>query len=210
MHTTAQKIAHHLLQVSAVKLNTDKHFTWASGWYSPIYCDNRLTLSFVEVRNEIRNELANLIKTHYPDAEVIAGVATAGIPQAALVADQLGLPLVYVRSAAKGHGMQNLIEGRVETGQKVVVIEDLISTGGSSLKAAQALQEAGANVQAMVAVFTYGFEVANQNFAQANIPLHTLSDYNTLINVALAEQYISTNDVASLQEWRKAPEIWKK
>lgn len=210
MNSTAQQIALALLRVGAVKLNALAPFKWSSGWNSPIYCDNRLTLSYPALRTEIRDGLADLVRLHFPDAAVIAGVATAGIPQGALVADVLGLPFVYVRSSPKEHGMKNLIEGHIEAGQKVVVIEDLISTGGSSLKAAEALSSAGASVLGMVAVFTYGFDAAKDNFIKANLPLYCLSDYEALAQVAVKEQYISADSLESLKAWRLAPDVWGK
>ena len=207
---SALKIAEFLLQVKAVKLQPSAPFTWASGWKSPIYCDNRVTLSFPKVRTFIRQEFVNAITEKFGKPDVIAGVATGGIAQGALVAQDMGLPFVYVRSEAKKHGMTNMIEGFVEKGQSVVVIEDLISTGGSSLKAVEALREAGCNVKGMAAIFTYGFQNANDNFKKAKCKLVTLSDYDTLIKQAVLSNYITENDLKSLKEWRENPSEWGK
>lgn len=207
---SAKKVAQSLLQIKAIKLQPNQPFTWASGWNSPIYCDNRKILSFPKVRTFIRQQFVEAIKEHYPKVEVIAGVATGGIAIGALVAEEMGLPFVYIRSAAKGHGLQNLIEGEVPTDKNVVVIEDLISTGGSSLNAVAALNQEKCNVLGMVAIFTYDFETALENFKTANCKLVTLSDYNTLIKTAEADSFISANDVASLSEWRKDPANWRK
>lgn len=204
----ARKVANELLEVGAIKLNKEKPFQWASGWKSPIYCDNRMTLSFPKTRTLIKNALANRIAEEFRDAEVIAGVATAGIPQAALIADILELPLVYVRDKPKGHGMQNLIEGKLPTGKKVVVIEDLISTGGSSLKSVESLRESGATVIGMAAIFTYGFQKAVDNFQSANVPFFTLSNYAELLHAAIQKGVISEADLPILQNWQKAPEVW--
>jgi len=206
---TALKIASSLLKIEAIKLNVENPFTWASGWKSPIYCDNRLSLSFPEVRTYIKNALAEKVKSQFPEAEAIAGVATAGIPQGALLAEELGLPFIYVRSKPKGHGMTNLIEGKAVPGQKVVVVEDLVSTGGSSIKAAKDLQAAGIEVMGMLAIFTYGFPVADENFDAANIELHTLSNYSVMLEQALASGYISEDDLSTLREWRESPSTWK-
>lgn len=206
---TAEQVATMLLQIEAIKLSTQKPFTWASGWKSPIYCDNRLSLSYPEIRNVIKAGLLHAIKENYAAAEAIAGVATAGIAQGALVADALNLPFAYVRPKPKDHGMENLIEGRITKGQKVVVVEDLISTGGSSLKAVQALREAGAVVLGMVSIFTYGFDVAMNNFYQENVSLVSLSDYNFLLNSALRQNYINQEELASLKAWRYDPSKWK-
>ncbi len=205
---SAPIIAKALLDAEAVKLSIDAPFTWASGWKSPIYCDNRLTLAFPAIRKTITHLLAEAIKTSFPDAEVIAGVATAGIPQGALVAQELELPFAYVRSKPKGHGMTNLIEGKVEPGQKVVVIEDLISTGGSSLKAVQDLRDADAEVLGMAAIFTYGFNVAENNFSNAKTELVCLSSYEALLPVAVQESYIKESSLESLSSWRSAPDQW--
>ncbi|MFN8415019.1 MAG: orotate phosphoribosyltransferase [Cytophagaceae bacterium] len=204
----AAEVAKSLLEIEAVKLSPTQPFQWASGWKSPIYCDNRMTLSYPKVRSIIRDGLAALIREHFPQANGIAGVATAGIPQGALVADVLELPMFYVRPKPKDHGMGNQIEGKVLPGQKVVVIEDLISTGGSSLKAVEALKAANVEVLGMVAIFTYGFEVAANNFAQAKVPLFTLSNYNELIKEAIQLGYIQPEALDALQAWRKAPEVW--
>ncbi len=204
----ATRIATSLLEIKAVKLQVHQPFTWSSGIKSPIYCDNRLTLSFPSVRNLIKSSLSKLIQAQYADVEAIAGVATAGIPQGVLIADMLNLPFLYVRAKPKGHGMENLIEGKTHPGQKIVVVEDLISTGGSSLKAAEALRAAEASVLGMVAIFTYGFPIADKNFKEAGIALHCLSDYSRLITQALVLQYIAEEDLASLEAWRKDPENW--
>ena len=204
----ALKIASDLLSIGAIKLNKENPFNWASGWKSPIYCDNRQSLSFPDIRTYIKNELAKVVKNKYPEAEAIAGVATAGIPQGALIAEALNLPFIYVRSKAKGHGMTNLIEGKVVAGQKVVVVEDLVSTGGSSLKAAADLQAADIQVLGMVAIFTYGFGIADDNFKNANIELTCLSDYSIMLEKALEMGYIAADAVPSLEEWRKDPSTW--
>lgn len=204
----AEEIALSLLKIGAVKLQPANPFKWASGWNSPIYCDNRLTLSYPEVRTNIKDALALAIREVFPLAEGIAGVATAGIPQGALVADLLELPFLYVRPKPKDHGMANLIEGKITPGQKVVVIEDLISTGGSSLKAVEALKNAGFEVLGMAAIFTYGFPQAAENFSKQGIPLITLSDYEALLEAGRKNGYIKASDQASLQEWRKNPETW--
>ena len=199
-----------LLKIKAIKLQPDNPFTWASGWKSPFYCDNRKTLSFPELRNYVKLELTHAVLEHFPEAEAIAGVATGAIAQGALVADALGLPFVYVRSKAKDHGMENLIEGKLKPGTKVVVIEDLISTGGSSLKAVDAIRRAGSEVIGMVASYTYGFPVAKQAFDDAKVELITLTDYEHVVAEALETGYISDADVEVLNEWRKAPADWKK
>ncbi len=211
MNTVEKLVASQLLGVEAVKLQPNQPFTWASGWKSPIYCDNRKTLSYPKVRSTIKLELARIIMEKYPDVEVIAGVATGAIAQGALVADALGLPFVYVRSAKKDHGMGNLVEGYLEEGKKVVVVEDLISTGGSSLKAVAALRnEKKADVLGMVAIFTYGFPVAQEQFAAANVELTTLSNYNALLELAAETNYIDASVIPTLQEWRKDPSNWNK
>lgn len=197
-----------LLDCKAVILEPENPFTWASGWKSPIYCDNRITLSYPEVRDYIKEAFKSTIETQYEVPDLIAGVATGAIAQGALVADNMELPFVYVRPSAKEHGRQNLIEGRLEPGQKVVVVEDLISTGGSSLKAVEALRNAGAHVLGMVAIFTYGFEVARDNFKDANMELHTLTNYHVLIETALAKGHIQQDQVEMLQQWRKDPSVW--
>lgn len=204
----AKKVASMLLEVGAIKINSKEPFTWASGWKSPIYCDNRLSLSFPKLRSYIKEQLLASIKESYATVEGIAGVATAGIPQGAMVADALDVPFVYVRSSPKSHGLENLVEGLVQPGQKVVVVEDLISTGGSSVKAALALRELGFEVMGLAAIFTYGFEVSNQNFKTANIPFFTLTDYNTLLDVAVEEKHIVPDELNFLREWRENPADW--
>jgi orotate phosphoribosyltransferase len=208
MENNAKKIAEYLMQIKAIKLQPSNPFTWASGWKSPIYCDNRKTLSYPEVRSYIRDSFAAIVKDLYPEARLIAGVATGAIAHGALTADKLGLPFVYVRSEAKGHGLGNQIEGYYEKGQKVVVIEDLISTGGSSLNAVRALREAGCDVLGMVAIFTYGFSKATDGFAAEKCPLNTLSNYNTLIEKAVESGYIGEKEVETLKQWRVDPSSW--
>ena len=208
--STALQIAAYLLETEAVKLRPETPFTWSSGWLSPIYCDNRVTLSFPAIRSFIKNALSEEIRSRFPEVEVIGGVATAGIAQGALVADALNLPYIYVRPEPKSHGMGNQIEGKLESGQKVVMIEDLISTGGSSLKAAQAVNAAGGEVIGMAAIFTYGFEKATQNFKEANIPLVCLSNYQNLLGIALEQGYIKAEMLETLSNWRKSPDKWKK
>jgi len=207
-NSVPRQIASFLLKSKAVRLNVSRPYTWASGWKSPIYCDNRLTLSFPEIRTAIKKELAELVKTHFPDVEAIAGVATAGIPQGALVADALDLPFIYVRSKPKAHGLENMIEGKVVKNQKVVLIEDLISTGGSSIKAAKALQSAKLKVLGMAAIFTYGFEDATRNFLEVDIKVATLSSYAALIEEASKQGYINQEDILSLKAWRVDPSTW--
>lgn len=206
----ALKVAEFLLQIKAVKLRPNDPFTWASGIKSPIYCDNRVTLSYPSVRTFIRQTYAESVLEHFGKPDVIAGVATGGIAQGALVAQELGLPFIYVRSSAKAHGMGNQIEGHFEKGQKVVVIEDLISTGGSSLKAVAALREAELDVKGLVAIFTYGFKLAHDNFINAECPYATLTNYDTLLSKALDNNLISDEDLASLKSWRENPEEWRK
>lgn len=206
---TAVPVAERLLEIEAIKLNIQKPFTWSSGWKSPIYCDNRLALSYPATRTYIKEALAKVISQSFGTAEYVAGVATAGIPQGALVADSLNLPYVYVRPKPKEHGLGNQIEGKVEKGKKVVLVEDLISTGGSSLKAAQALIEAGANVVGMVAIFTYGFDVAEKNFSAAKIPLVCLSDFNALLNAAVQMKYLDEKQLIHVKSWRLDPANWK-
>jgi len=208
--TVAKKIAEQLLQIKAIKLQPEKPFTWASGWKSPIYCDNRISLSYPIVRTYIRQALVKEIERHFGKPELIAGVATAAIAQGALVAEAMGLPFVYVRSSPKDHGRENLIEGEVRNEQSVVVIEDLISTGQSSLKAVQALRDAGCNVKGMISIFTYGFELAKNNFENAQCPLVSLCDYSVLINQAVESGYIKNAEVETLEYWRSAPEEWGK
>ncbi|RLD87576.1 MAG: orotate phosphoribosyltransferase [Bacteroidetes bacterium] len=205
---TATVIAEKLLQIKAIKLNVDNPFIWASGLRSPIYCDNRITLSFPELRTYIRQQLVKAVQEYFEGVDVIAGVATAGIPQGVLVAEALGLPFVYVRSSKKSHGLTNQIEGRLNSGQSVVVVEDLVSTGKSSLAAVDALREAGAYVKGMVAIFTYGLQVADDNFTGKDCKLVTLSDYNHLIELAVSGDYIPENNKYTLMEWRKNPQEW--
>jgi orotate phosphoribosyltransferase len=208
MENSTKKIAEYLLQIKAIKLQPSNPFTWASGWKSPIYCDNRKTLSFPVVRSYIRDCFANIVIEHYEDAELIAGVATGAIAHGALAADKLGLPFIYVRSEPKSHGLGNQIEGYYEKGQKVVVIEDLISTGGSSLNAVRALREAGCQVMGMVAIFTYGFKKAADGFESEKCALDTLSNYNTLVETAVGSGYITQADVDTLKKWRVDPSVW--
>ena len=205
---TAKKTAEVLLQINAIKLSPKEPFTWASGWKSPIYCDNRIILSFPPIRNYIRESMAKHIEKQYGKPDVIAGVATGAIGIGLLVAEYLGLPFIYVRPDAKGHGRKNQIEGFVESGQNVVVVEDLISTGKSSLNAVIALKEAGVNVKGMIAIFTYGFDVATENFKKENILLHTLSNYENLLEKALETNYISEKESKTLLEWNSKPSEW--
>jgi len=205
---TAEKTAELLLQINAIKLNPKNPFTWASGWKSPIYCDNRLTLSFPAIRNYVRDEFAKNIEKQFGKPDVIAGVATGAIGIGILVAESLGLPFVYVRPEPKKHGRQNQVEGFLQKGQNVVVVEDLISTGNSSLLAVEALRDAGANVKGMVAIFTYGFGVAEENFKKAKLDLYTLSNYENLLNLALAKKYITENEQEILKEWSANPAGW--
>lgn len=205
---TARKIASILLKTQAVKLSPQNPFKWSSGWNSPIYCDNRITLSDVEARTFIKKALAKAIRKEFPGATAIAGVATAGIAQGALVADYLQLPFSYVRPKPKEHGMGNQIEGRLEPGSKVVVLEDLVSTGGSSIKAAEALQAQGIEVLGMIAIFTYGFKTAEKNFADKQLKLVTLSNYTYLIDEAVKQAYVSPDDLDLLKKWRRRPEAF--
>jgi len=207
---TAKQVAKSLLQIKAIILSPSKPFTWASGWKSPIYCDNRITLSHTEVRTFIRQHLVEGIISKYGIPDVIAGVATGSIAHGVLVAQELGVPFVYVRASAKEHGRQNLIEGKIESGQSVVVVEDLISSGKSSLAAVKALEDGGFKVNGMGAIFSYGFEEAEKNFKNANCQLFTLGDYHTLIAQALETKYISDDEVELLKEWRESPSTWKK
>ena len=202
--------ANKLLEVKAIKLQPNNPFTWASGWKSPFYCDNRKTLSFPALRNYVKQELVHNILEHFPEAEAVAGVATGAIAQGALVADALHLPFIYVRSKPTDHGMENLIEGELQPGTKVVVVEDLISTGGSSLKAVEAIRKYGCEVVGMVASYTYGFQTAKDAFEQANVQLVTLTDYEHVVAQALETGYITEADVTLLHEWRKDPANWKK
>lgn len=208
MRNNEEIIASQLLQIKAIKLQPANPFTWASGWISPIYCDNRKTLSYPSVRNFIKIQFARLIMEKYPDVDVIAGVATGAIAQGAMVADLLGKPFIYIRSAPKGHGLENLIEGDLKPGQKVVVIEDLISTGGSSLKAVQAVRNNGAEVLGMLAIFTYGFQLAHDNFKASGVELTPLSCYQTLIKVAVETGAVTADDVTTLEKWRENPAEW--
>ncbi len=209
MDTTASNIADFLLQIKAVRLQPNQPFKWASGWNSPIYCDNRITLSHPRVRTYIRQELVKVIDEHFGSPDLIAGVATGAIAHGVLVAEALGLPFAYVRSSAKEHGRQNVIEGEVSKNQSCVVIEDLISTGQSSLKAVQALRESGVLVKGMISIFTYGFDIAGESFRSANCPCYSLSNYDVLVKQALDQGYINQRDVESLKLWRKDPAGWK-
>jgi len=208
MNTLESIFAAKLLKVKAIKLQPDNPFTWASGWKSPFYCDNRKTLSFPELRSFVKVELTRLILENFPEADVVAGVATGAIAQGALVADVLGKPFIYVRSKPKDHGMENLIEGELQAGQKVIVVEDLISTGGSSLKAVEAVRRSGAEVVGMVASYTYGFPVAEQAFREANVKLITLTNYEAVVAEALRTGYIKDSDVELLHQWRQNPAEW--
>ncbi|WP_038527403.1 orotate phosphoribosyltransferase [Formosa agariphila] len=205
---TARKTAEVLLQVNAIKLSPSAPFTWASGWKSPIYCDNRIILSFPPIRNYIRETMAKDIEKQYGKPDVIAGVATGAIGIGMLVAEYLGLPFIYVRPEAKSHGRQNQIEGFAQKGQNVVVVEDLISTGKSSLNAVKALREAGLNVKGMIAIFSYGFNVANENFEKEKVTLHTLSNYENLIEQAVETNYVSQSEVQTLTDWNANPSEW--
>ena len=205
---TASATAEKLLQIKAIKLNVKKPFTWASGLKSPIYCDNRITLSYPKIRTYMRRQLVKAVQENFGDVEVIAGVATAGIPQGVLVSEEMKLPFVYVRSAKKSHGLANQIEGRLEKGQSVVVVEDLVSTGKSSLAAVDSLREAGATVKGMIAIFTYGLEIAEKNFSEKECRLVTLSDYNHMIEHAVATNYVPEEDKQRLIEWRNDPKAW--
>ena len=209
-NTLKRDFASKLLRIKAIKLQPNEPFTWASGWKSPFYCDNRKTLSYPDIRTFVKVGMVHAILKHFPEADVIAGVATAGIPQAALIADVLNMPLIYVRSKPKDHGLENLIEGEMKEGAKVVVIEDLISTGGSSLKAVEAIRKAGGDVVGMVASYTYGFPIAAQAFKDANVKLVTLTDYDHVVAEALATGYIQESDIELLNEWRKDPSNWRK
>jgi orotate phosphoribosyltransferase len=206
---TAKKTAEFLLQIKAIKLSPSEPFNWASGWKSPIYCDNRITLSFPAIRNYLKEELAKLVIDKHGKPDVIAGVATGAIAIGVLVAQELGVPFVYVRPEAKKHGRKNQIEGHIEKGQNVVVIEDLISTGKSSLQAVEALKEADVNIKGMVAIFTYGFDIAFNNFKESNVELTTLSSYEHLLEQALDSKYISEKELITLQDWKSNPSKWK-
>jgi orotate phosphoribosyltransferase len=205
-----ENIASLLLQCNAIKLSPEKPFQWASGWLSPIYCDNRRTLAYPEIRSAIKYSFVDLINENFLSTEVIAGVATGAIAQGALVADMLGLPFVYVRSEPKSHGLENLIEGETKPGQKVVVIEDLVSTGGSSLKAVQALRQNGCEVLGMAAIFTYGFPRAVESFKEAGCVLHTLSNYDVMLQLAMESGYISEQSLETLSMWRLSPDTWNR
>ncbi|MBT8385704.1 MAG: orotate phosphoribosyltransferase [Bacteroidia bacterium] len=205
---TAKKTAELLLQIKAIKLDSKSPFTWASGWKSPIYCDNRITLSYVQLRTYLRENITKIIEEKYGKPDVIAGVATGAIAIGVLVAQELGVPFIYVRPEAKKHGRQNQIEGHVDKGQNVVVVEDLISTGKSSLNAVKALQDQDIKVKGMVAIFSYGFEFADQNFEKANVELTTLSDYEHLLQQAIETNYIAQNELETLENWRKNPSKW--
>lgn len=209
MKSLEKAVAEKLLRIKAVKLQPRNPFTWASGWKSPIYCDNRKTLSYPQIRTFIKIEISRLILELYPDVEVIAGVATGAIAQGALVADALGLPFIYIRPTPKDHGLENLIEGDLRPGQKVVVIEDLISTGGSSLKAVDAIRKDGSDVLGMIAIFSYGFPEAEQKFKAAKVKLTTLCNYDAVLTEALATKYIGEADIDTLKEWRMNPSQWK-
>ncbi len=209
MKILERQVAEKLLKIKAIKLQPANPFTWASGWKSPIYCDNRKTLSYPHVRSYIKVELARLILEKFEGVDAIAGVATGAIAQGALVADLLGLPFVYVRSTPKDHGLENLIEGELKPGSKVVVIEDLISTGGSSLKAVEAIRNDGSDVIGMIAIFTYGFPVAEKKFKEAKVNLITLSNYDIVLEEALKIDYIDESEIKTLQTWRKDPANWK-
>lgn len=207
---SALKVAEFLLNIKAIKLQPNAPFTWASGWLSPIYCDNRKTLSFPIVRTYLRQEFVRVISESFPKPDVIAGVATGGIALGALVAQEMGLPFVYVRPSAKGHGLQNQVEGHIEEGQNVVVIEDLISTGSSSLKAVEALRDAKCNVKGLVAIFNYGFEEASNNFKSNNCPFYSLTSYDFLLKQGIKSNYITENDLETLKAWRESPSTWNK
>ncbi len=208
METIKLNVTKKLLEINTIKVQPSNPFTWASGWKSPIYCDNRKILSYPTARNLIRDSFAKIIKSKYPNIDVIAGVATGAIAHGALVADQLGLPFIYVRSKPKDHGLENLIEGNLEPGSNVVVIEDLVSTGGSSLKAVEAINNFGGKVVGMLSIFTYNFPVAKKQFEEANIELTSLSNYQLLIDEALRIGEISENEIETLMAWRENPEIW--
>lgn len=208
MKNVESLVAEKLLKIKAVKLQPSNPFTWASGWKSPIYCDNRKTLSYPSLRNLIKIEISRIILENYGQVDAIAGVATGAIAQGALVAEELGLPFVYIRSAPKDHGLENLIEGDLKPGQKVVVIEDLISTGGSSLKAVEAVRKDGCEVVGMVAIFSYGFQVAEDKFKEAGVELTTLTNYNTVLEEAVRTKYILAEDLDTLRKWKKDPAKW--
>lgn len=204
----AKELALHLLEIDAVILQPNTPFTWSSGWNSPIYCDNRLTLRYPGIRIKIADHFQKFIEERYSEVDVITGTATAGIPHAAWLADRLNKPLAYVRAKAKSYGLGNQIEGGVEKGESTIIIEDLISTGGSALSVVDALQFIGANVMAVLSIFTYGFDKSIQRFEEANIPIFTLTDYTTLVKVAIEEEYIDQEDLELLSDWRAEPETW--
>ncbi len=206
---TAENVASLLLKINAIKLNSKNPFTWASGWKSPIYCDNRLALSYPNIRTTIKQGLVDAVKKHYPECDAVVGVATAGIAQGALLADALSLPFAYVRPKPKEHGMGNMIEGHIEENKKVVVVEDLVSTGGSSLKAVSAMRTEGIQVLGMVSIFTYGFDVAEKNFLKEHVTLVSLSDYDHLLTCAVAQQYVTEQELISLKAWRTDPGNWR-
>lgn len=208
--STSKFFAEKLLQIKALQINLQQPYTWASGWFSPVYCDNRKVLSFPYVRDFVKSELANMVLEHFPDADVIAGVATAGIAHGVMAADLMKLPFIYVRAKPKEHGMGNQIEGVLEKGQKVVVVEDLISTGKSSLQVVDVLREQGAEVLGMVGLFTYGFPVADEAFAKAGLPLYTISNYQALMEVAEEQKLVTADQKISLGEWRLDPANWRK
>ena len=210
MTSIEQNVAQSLLQIKAIKLSPANFFTWASGWHSPIYCDNRKILSYPEVRKLVYESFSKIIAEKYPEAEIIAGVATGAIAHGALVAENMGKPFIYVRSAPKSHGLTNQVEGEYAKGAKVVVIEDLVSTGGSSLNAVEALRDAGCEVLGMVAIFTYGFPAAEENFRKAGVVLDTLSNYNAMISLAVEQGYVHADEIETLKEWRQNPSEWKK
>lgn len=205
-----QTLAEYLLQIKAIHFNLQNPYTWASGWKSPMYCDNRIILSHPEIRNLVKDGLVNLIKDYYPNADCIAGVATAGIPHAAIIADELQLPMVYVRSKPKEHGRENRIEGELRHGMRVVVIEDTISTGGSSLNAVEALREEGAEVIGMCAIYKYGFDIAKKRFEEAGVNLKTLTNYDYLLKAAISKEYIDDNALDELKKWVLQPDKWNK
>lgn len=206
--TNEKAVAEKLLQINAIRLNPQQPFTWTSGWKSPIYCDNRKTLSFPYIRDFVKSELCNVIFESFPDADILAGVATAGIAWGAMAADQLKLPYIYVRPKPKEHGLGNQIEGYYEAGQKVVIIEDLISTGKSSLQVCDVLKQQGLHVEGMVSIFTYGFDVASEAFAKAGVPLKSLTNYNTLISLALEKNIVTAENENTLLNWRANPAEW--
>ena len=208
LEVTAGPIASKLMEIGAIKLSHQKPFTWSSGWKSPIYCDNRLSLSYPDVRSYIKRCQAQAIRDNFKEADTVAGVATAGVPQGALVADELQLPFAYVRPKPKDHGMENLIEGKIEEGQKTVIVEDLISTGGSSLKAATELRKAGVNVIGMVAIFTYGFDTSVKSFEKEGLDLVCLSDFNHLLQEALRKKFITEDQLTHIKSWRNDPAHW--